>query len=76
MHKLIYKHLEFTVPLTLQQWGFHPKRSTVSYNSLVPRPHPQGGKRVWGLAGVFLVVHCQQSCFQVNQSDHSFSTVI
>ena len=30
MHKMIYKHLESTVPLALQQWGFHPKRSTVS----------------------------------------------
>ena len=44
--------------------------------SLVPRPRPQGGKRIWGLASVFLVVHCQQSCFQVNQSDHSYSTII
>ena len=30
MHKMIYKHLESTVPLALQQWGFRPKRSTVS----------------------------------------------
>ena len=30
MHKIIYKHLESTVPLALQQWGFRPKRSTVS----------------------------------------------
>ena len=28
--EIIYKHLESTVPLALQQWGFCPKRSTVS----------------------------------------------
>ena len=45
--------------------------------SLVPRPHPKKkGKGFWGLASVFLVVHQQQFCFQVNQSDHSFGTVI
>ena len=44
--------------------------------SLVPTPHPLQGKRIWGLVSVFLVVHHQQSYFQVNQSDHSFCTVI
>ena len=43
-------------------------------SSLVPRPHPPQGKRVWGLASIFLVVHRQQSSFQINQSDHSFRT--
>ena len=41
-----------------------------------PDPAPKEGRRVWGLASVFLVVHHQQFCFQVNQSDHSFGTVI
>ena len=30
MHKLILKHVEFSTPLALQQWGFRAGRSTVS----------------------------------------------
>ena len=47
-----------------------------TYTSLVPRPAPKRRGKGLGTGERFLVVHHQQFCFQVNQSDHSFGMVI
>ena len=70
-------------PRPSQQSIFCPCLSTramcslhMHITSLIPRPCPRRRERAWGLASIFLVLHCQQSCFQVNQSDRSFSIVM